>query len=57
MFGSRLPDALKAPLLPTTFEGLSHREAAAVLGVSVKSVETGVYRARKIPASALAPAT
>jgi RNA polymerase sigma-70 factor (ECF subfamily) len=57
MFRSRLPDALKAPLLPTAFEGLSLREASAVLGVSVKSVETGVYRARKIPASALAPAT
>lgn len=53
---ARLPDALKAPLLLTAFEGLSHQEAAATLGVSAKSVETRVYRARKALAASLDPA-
>lgn len=52
---ARLPDALKAPLLLTAFEGLSHQEAAAILGVSAKSVETRVYRARKALAVSLDP--
>lgn len=50
---ARLPDALKAPLLLTAFEGLSHQEAATILGVSAKSVETRVYRARKALAASL----
>ena len=53
---ARLPDALKAPLLLTAFEGLSQQEAAAILGVSAKSVETRVYRARKALAMCLDPA-
>lgn len=52
---AKLPDALKAPLVLTAFEGLSHQEAAAILGVSTKSVETRVYRARKALAAALDP--
>jgi RNA polymerase sigma-70 factor (ECF subfamily) len=52
---AKLPDALKAPLVLTAFEGLSHQEAAAILGVSLKSVETRVYRARKALAAALDP--
>lgn len=52
---SRLPDALKAPLLLTAFEGLSHQEAAAILGLSAKSVETRIYRARKALAASLDP--
>jgi RNA polymerase sigma-70 factor (ECF subfamily) len=52
---AQLPDALKAPLLLTAFEGLSHQEAAAILGVSAKSVETRVYRARKALAARLDP--
>ena len=52
---AKLPDALKAPLLLTAFEGLSHQEAAAILGVSTKSVETRVYRARKALAASLDP--
>ncbi|WP_374470962.1 RNA polymerase sigma factor [Phenylobacterium sp.] len=43
---ARLPAKLKEPLLLTLFEGLSQQEAAGLLGVSVKAVETRVYRAR-----------
>jgi RNA polymerase sigma-70 factor (ECF subfamily) len=53
---ARLPDTLKAPLLLTAFEGLSQQEAAAILGVSAKSVETRVYRARRALAMSLDPA-
>ncbi|MBC7668650.1 RNA polymerase sigma factor [Caulobacter sp. DWR2-3-1b2] len=53
---ARLPEALKAPLLLTAFEGLSQHEAAAILGVSAKSIETRVYRARKALAMSLDPA-
>lgn len=42
-----LPSALKEPLLLTTFEQLSHQEAADVLGVSPKAIETRVYRAKQ----------
>lgn len=44
---SALPPALKDPLLLTVFQGLSQAEAARELGVSVKSVETRIYRARR----------
>ena len=44
---AKLPRNLKEPLLLTAIEGLSHKEAADVLGLSAKSVETRVYRARK----------
>lgn len=50
-----LPDSLKAPLLLTAIEGLSQQEAAEILGVSVKGVETRVYRARRILARTLDP--
>lgn len=42
-----LPPGLKAPLLLTAFEGLSHATAGEILGLSAKGVETRVYRARK----------
>ncbi len=42
----KLPRSLKEPLLLTAIEGLSHAEAAEVLGLSAKAVETRVYRAR-----------
>lgn len=45
---ARLPSALKAALLLTAFEGMSQQEAADVLKVSVKTIETRVYRARKL---------
>lgn len=51
-----LPPQLKAPLLLTAFEGLSQQEAGAILGVSAKTIETRVYRARKILAERLDPA-
>lgn len=51
---ARLPDQLKAPLLLTVFEGLSQKEAGETLGVSAKTVETRVYRARKLLADRLA---
>lgn len=42
-----LPDALKTPLILTALDGLSTAEAAAVMGVSPKAIETRLYRARK----------
>lgn len=52
---ARLPATLRAPLLLTAIEGRSHQEAGEILGVSAKSVETRVYRARKILADTLDP--
>jgi RNA polymerase sigma-70 factor (ECF subfamily) len=52
---SRLPSALKEALILTAFEGLSQQEAAQMLGVSVKTIETRVYRARKILVERLEP--
>lgn len=48
-----LPQSLKEPLLLTLFEGLSHKEAARVLNVSPKAIETRIYRARQILAQQL----
>ena len=42
-----LPARLKEALLLHTVEGLSQAETAALLGVSEKSVETRIYRARQ----------
>jgi RNA polymerase sigma factor (sigma-70 family) len=42
----QLPAKLKEPLLLTYFDELSQQEAAAVLRVTVKTVETRLYRAR-----------
>ncbi len=42
-----LPDALKTPLILTALDGLTTAEAAAVMGVTAKAVETRLYRARK----------
>jgi len=50
---ARLPAPLKEPLLLTAFEGLSHHDAAQILGVSIKTIETRVYRARKLLAEQL----
>lgn len=41
-----LPSRLKEVLVLRTIEGLSQSEAAGVLGVSEKAVETRLYRAR-----------
>ncbi len=42
-----LPLRLREPLILTVFESLSQRQAAEVLGVSEKAVETRVYRAKQ----------
>ena len=52
---ARLPAHLREPLVLTSLQGLSQREAAEVLGVGVKVVEMRVYRARKLLAAALQP--
>jgi len=43
---AELPPALKEPLLLTLFEDLTQQEAARMLGISAKAVETRVYRAK-----------
>lgn len=43
----RLPLLLKEALVLVTIEGHSHMDAAALLGVSPKTVEMRLYRARK----------
>ena len=49
----RLPSSLKGALLLTAFEGYSQIEAGKILGVSAKTIETRVYRARKLLAEQL----
>lgn len=44
---AELPGNLKEPLILRTIEGMSQAEAAFVLRISEKAVETRVYRARK----------
>ena len=44
---AQLPRALKEPLLLTVFEGLSHAEAGAALGISAKAIEGRTRRARE----------
>jgi RNA polymerase sigma-70 factor (ECF subfamily) len=52
---ARLPPALKEALILTAFEAFSQLEAAQMLGVSVKTIETRVYRARKLLIDQLDP--
>ncbi|CCA93218.1 MULTISPECIES: RNA polymerase sigma factor [Novosphingobium] len=42
----RLPPKLKEPFILVVFDGRSHEEAAKILGISRKAVETRIYRAR-----------
>ncbi len=42
-----LPRSLKEPLLLTALEGLSHQQAAELLGLNAKAVEMRIYRARE----------
>ena len=44
---AQLPRGLKEPLILTALEGLSHREAGDVLGLSAKAIELRVYRAKR----------
>lgn len=50
-----LPQILKEPLLLTQFEQLSQKEAAIVLGISEKAVETRIYRAKQKLRKMLSP--
>ncbi|MGE0665773.1 MAG: RNA polymerase sigma factor [Sphingomonadales bacterium] len=50
-----LPAKLKDPLILTAVEGLSHKDAGEVLGVSAKAIEVRVYRARQRLAQQLQP--
>ena len=52
---SRLPSSLKEALLLTAIDGRSQQEAGEILGVTAKTIETRVYRARKALARALDP--
>lgn len=52
---ARLPGPLKEALLLTAIEGLSQQEAAEILDVTVKTIETRLYRARKTLAQTLDP--
>ena len=51
---ARLPARLKEALILTAFDGRSQKQAGDILGVSEKTVETRVYRARKLLATTLA---
>lgn len=48
-----LPPSLKEPLVLTVLEGLSQKEAGALLGLSAKAVEVRVYRAKRLLAETL----
>jgi RNA polymerase sigma-70 factor (ECF subfamily) len=48
-----LPASLKEPLLLTAISGMSHQEAASLLNLTPKAVETRVYRAKAALAKAL----
>lgn len=50
---ARLPSGLRAALVLTALEERSQQEAADILGISAKAVETRAYRARKILAEVL----
>lgn len=50
---AELPTSLKEPLILRTIDGLSQAEAAKILGISEKAVETRVYRARRKLAESL----
>lgn len=52
---ARLPAALREPLVLTAFDGWSQQEAGDILGLSAKTIETRVYRARKILSLTLDP--
>ena len=52
---ARLPTPLKEALLLTAFDGWSQQQAGDILGVSAKTIETRVYRARKALARTLDP--
>lgn len=48
-----LPEKLRTPVILCLVEGMSQDEAASALGVNRKTVETRIYRARKLLAEAI----
>jgi RNA polymerase sigma-70 factor (ECF subfamily) len=50
-----LPDALRASLILSTFEELSHGQIGQLLGISPKAVERRIARARQLLRARLAP--
>lgn len=44
---ANLPEKLKTPLIMCVLEDMSQEECAGILGVTQKTVETRIYRARK----------
>ncbi|MCF6220663.1 MAG: RNA polymerase sigma factor [Robiginitomaculum sp.] len=44
---TNLPENLRAPLILCTIENMSHKQAADILKISPKAVETRIYRARQ----------
>lgn len=50
-----LPDSLREPLILTSLEGLSHKQAADILSLNPKAVELRVYRAKQRLAQVLDP--
>ena len=44
---AKLPEKLKSPLIMCVLQDMSQEECATILGVSQKTVETRIYRARK----------
>lgn len=48
-----LPPGLKEPLLLTVIDGMSHHYAAKILNLTVKAIESRVYRAKAALAHAL----
>ena len=50
-----LPEALRAPLVLSTFEENSHQEIAKILRISPKAVERRLSRARELLKTRLAP--
>jgi len=44
---SQLPQHIRNPLILTALEGCSHAEAAKLLGISPKAVESRIHRARR----------
>jgi len=45
---SALPAKLREPLILCTIDDMSQKQAANILGISPKAVETRIYRARKL---------
>ena len=52
---AKLPRSLKEPLILTMLEGLSHKQAGALLGINAKALEMRVYRAKRQLAAELDP--